>query len=124
MEMNKMIGSCGLACVVCSDKLKGNCEGCTETKAEHCSIKGCCMDMGVAGCYQCDKFPCDKDMFKHKRVAAFIKCAQEIGVEGLTVCLQRNHEAGIRYHKEDGSKGDYDVLDSEAEIIALVKQGR
>ncbi len=46
-----------------------------------------------------------------------------MGVEKLIACLDRNDKAGIKYHKEDGSKGDYDKLDTEQEIIKLIKRG-
>ena len=124
MEMNKMMGSCGLACVLCSEKLNGKCEGCMEAKAENCNIKACSINLGINGCYECNEFPCKKDMFQNKRVCAFVKCAKELGVEGLVTCLQQNNDAGIKYHKADGSKGDYDILESEAEIINLIKKGR
>ncbi len=45
-----------------------------------------------------------------------------IGSCGLAY-LDRNDKAGIKYHKEDGSKGDYDKLDTEQEIIKLIKRG-
>lgn len=124
MVTNKMIGSCGLACMLCSEKLKGKCEGCMEAKAAHCDIKACCSNRGISGCYECNEFPCEKEMFQNKRVHAFITCAKELGMEELVSKLQRNHEAGIKYHTEDGSKGDYDRLESEAEIIDLIKLGR
>ncbi|MFZ5354035.1 MAG: DUF3795 domain-containing protein [Bacillota bacterium] len=124
MEINKMIGSCGLCCVLCNDKLKGSCEGCMDTKAESCDTKACCQSIGVAGCFDCSKFPCDKEMFNNKRVSAFNKFAKENGAEKLAACLIRNDEAGIKYHKPDGSKGDYDKLETEAEIIKLIEQGR
>ena len=124
MEYNKNIGSCGLACVLCSAMQKGECEGCLETKASNCEIKKCCIDRTIQGCYECDEFPCEKDMFKNNRVCGFIKCVKEMGVEGLVSNLLKNDKVGIRYHPENGSRGDYDVLSSEAEVIKLVKHGR
>ncbi len=124
MEINKKIGSCGLACMLCSAKLKGECKGCMKSKASDCSIKACCINLGINGCYECDKFPCEKDMFSNKRVCAFVKCAKDLGVEELVMNLHRNNEAGIKYHNEDGTKGDYDILENEADIISLIKRGR
>ena len=124
MDINKKIGSCGLACMLCSEKLKGNCEGCMTTKATDCSIKSCCIRLGLIGCYECDEFPCEKDMFRNKRVSAFVKCAKDLGVENLVTHLQRNTEDGIKYHTEDGAKGDYDILENEDDIINLIKRGR
>lgn len=122
MDMNKKIGSCGLACMQCRDKIKGECEGCITEKAKHCKIKACCHTKNIEGCYGCSSFPCDQ--FTNKRVRAFATCVQEMGMEQLVACLERNEQEGIKYHPEDGSMGDYDLLDSEEAIKNLIKRGR
>lgn len=120
MSNKLMIGSCGLACMLCSAKLKGECEGCTSNKAENCSIKACCEESKLMGCYECDKYPCEQNMFKNQKVCAFVECAIELGVEGLVTCLKQNNERGIIYHPVDGSKGDYDKLVTKNEIKELI----
>ena len=35
-----------------------------------------------------------------------------------------NFQNGIQYHRNDGIKGDYDRLQSEQEVISLLKNGR
>ena len=124
MSKNTMISSCGLACFLCSSKLDGKCEGCLEHKAEKCGIKSCCASKGIDGCYACGEFPCDRDFFTSTRVCAFVKCARELGIGRMVELLKKNDRAGIKYHKADGSKGDYDLLESEKEIVELVKHGR
>ncbi len=124
MDINKNIGSCGLACMLCSAKINGECQGCMKSKANDCSIKECCTNLEINGCYECDKFPCEKDMFSNKRVCAFVKFAKDAGVEELITSLRRNNEAGIKYHNEAGTKGDYDIIESEDKILDLIKRGR
>lgn len=124
MKENQMIGSCGLACMLCSAKLKNECEGCTEKKAIGCDIKECVMDKKIDGCYKCDDYPCDKDMFKNLRLRTFNEVAKEEGISCLVSCLKKNDEAGIRYHTTDGSKGDYDVLATADEIKDLILNGK
>lgn len=116
--MNK-IGSCGLACLVCSAR-ENECQGCKPDKAANCDIKACCLERGLEGCYDCDDYPCDKDMFNNIRVCAFIECAKEVGEEGLADRLLENHQKGIIYHPKDGSKGAYDQLSSKEAIKRLV----
>lgn len=122
-EMNKTIkmGSCGLACVVCSAKKEGKCVGCTEVKAADCKIKACTIEKGHEGCYACDAFPCDQSMFKQNKVIAFNEVAKEKGLDYLVQCLLDNEKKGIVYHPEDGSKGAYDILETKEEIKSLIK---
>lgn len=120
MNTEIKIASCGLACVLCSEKRKGECQGCTEDKAENCDIKKCSQKQNIQGCYECNSYPCHRDMFKNNRVNAFVESAKELGVDGLAIRLEENHEQGILYHPEDGSKGHYDRLSSKEEIKKLI----
>lgn len=122
MNEIQKIGSCGLACMLCSAKLKNECIGCHEAKG--CDIKACCVEKNIVGCYECDDFPCDKDMFKNLRLRTFNEIAKEKGVLCLVKSLKKNHEAGIVYHTTDGSKGDYDVLGTAEEIKHLILNGK
>lgn len=123
--MNKevMIASCGLACMLCSAKLKGDCPGCTEDKSAGCGIKNCCTELKLEGCYKCIKYPCDQKRSDGHRIQAFIESARELGVEQLVACLENNKNQGITYHTEDGSKGDYDQLGTKEEVKALIMKG-
>ena len=114
------IGYCGLACVSCSAK---DCAGCKQRcdSAENCDKARCCVEHSVEGCWACGSFPCEKT--SHPRVRAFIRCAKEDGVEALTRYLERNDARGIAYHRDDGLRGDYDDLESEEDILALLRTG-
>ncbi len=122
MINSNLIGSCGLACVVCSAMKNKECEGCSDIKAEQCDIKKCCVSKELHGCYECAEYPCEKDMFKNNRVCAFIECAKNVGVNVLADCLIKNEEKGIFYHPSDGSKGGYDLLESKESIKKLLLQ--
>lgn len=123
MKENNIIGSCGLGCVVCSAMKNKECEGCSEIKAEQCDIKKCCISKDIQGCFDCMDYPCEREMFKNERVCAFVEAAKDIGVKRLADCLIKNEENGIYYHPLDGSKGDYDVLDTKESIKALILKG-
>ncbi|MEG6613315.1 GNAT family N-acetyltransferase [Pseudoclostridium thermosuccinogenes] len=120
-EIEKSFGICGLVCALCG--YKSNCAGC-RCKDEDCSIKSCCLGKGLDYCFLCDEFPCGEEMFKSIRLRAFNMVAKECGLEKLAEYLMRNHQNGIQYHRSDGIKGDYDRLQSEQEVIALLKEGR
>jgi len=122
MEKSVMIGSCGLACMLCRSKMSGECQGCSSLKSDNCDIKACCISNNIEGCYECDKFPCDKEMFKNNKVCAFVEIAKELGVGGLSSLLLKNKEKGITYHPSDGGKGDYDLLKTKEEVRRLVMQ--
>lgn len=114
------IAYCGLVCKLCNSGKSGQCKGCRE-KNDGCSIKSCAQDKKINGCWECNEFPCDEGMFKNKRNMAFLKCAKKEGVHKLAEYLKKNADNGIEYHKEDGSKGDYDILDSEDAILEVLR---
>lgn len=124
MDRAKGIAYCGLACCVCSHN-----EGCLGCRNEGCTIWEecksfhCCKEKGIAGCWECDEFPCDNPMFEKPRVRAFIRFIAEYGEERLMDCLKRNEAAGITYHNEGQLTGDYDIPDTEENIRTLILSG-
>lgn len=120
-EIEKSIAYCGLVCKLCNEGKSGKCIGCRE-KCDGCSIKECAQSRKINGCWECNEFPCDNEMFKNRRNRAFIKCAREEGLHKLAGYLKKNFDQGIQYHKANGIKGDYDVLDSEGQILQLLKR--
>lgn len=120
-EIKDSIAYCGLVCKLCSAGKSGECKGC-RVKCGGCSIKECAQGRNIKGCWECNEYPCDEGMFKNKRNKAFLQCAKEEGTHSLAAYLKKNCDQGIEYHKTDGSIGDYDVLNSEAEIIELLKR--
>ncbi len=137
------IAYCGLVCAFCSESKCNTCESsivqssicsqfnseiskCTgcRTKSDECSTKECCKSKNIDGCWECKSFPCGSDMQKSPRVRAFVRCAKEDGIENLAMYLLRNAESGIQYHKADGNRGDYDILDNEELILMLLRAGK
>ncbi|HML47343.1 MAG TPA: GNAT family N-acetyltransferase [Clostridia bacterium] len=120
----KNLGLCGLACVLCgSDDCPGcKARGCKE--GGDCSVYQCVIGKGLDGCYQCGQFPCEEKMLKGIRNRAFNQYARQFGKKALLDRLQANCEDGIAYHQSDGSKGDYDLLSTEDEIMQLIQFGR
>ena len=117
------LGLCGLACVLCGDT---DCLGCKKRAAKSgcdCSVFKCADAKGLDGCYQCDCFPCDEGMFENVRVRAFNMYAKQFGKDKLLERLKINFENGIIYHNPDGSTGDYDLLETEEDIIRLINGG-
>ena len=120
-EIENSIGICGLVCALCN--CKSTCLGC-KNKNEDCPIKKCSSEKGRDYCFLCEKFPCDEGIFKSIRVRAFNMVAKEDGLQNLAQYIIRNFQNGIQYHRNDGIKGDYDRLQTEQEVISLLKDGR
>lgn len=121
-EIEESIAYCGLVCRLCNEGKSGQCKGCHEKSCD-CAIKACAKEKHIKGCWECKEYPCEEEMFKSNRVRAFMSCTREEGLHQLAVYLKKNADSGIQYHKEDGSRGDYDVLSSEEEILALLRRG-
>lgn len=120
----KDLALCGLACVLCSQE---DCPGCKERgckEGSDCSVYQCATGKGLDGCYQCDEFPCEEKMLQGVRNRAFNRYAKEHSKQALLDRLRDNFEKGIVYHKPDGLKGDYDMMDTENEIIQLIQFGK
>ena len=127
-QLAKSIAYCGLICGLCSPdgscdcRLSNHCG--KKASPEGCFQYGCCRKKGLAGCWECPDFSCDKDMFNdsHPRLRAFVKCIKEDGMEAFSQYLLRNFENGILYHR-NGYTGDYDIQPEEA-ILALLRNGK
>ena len=120
---DKDLALCGLACVLCSQE---DCPGCKMRgckKVSHCSIYNCAIKKELDGCYQCDDFPCDEDMLKGTRNRTFNLYARKFGKNALLERLHINYENGITYHKPNDQKGDYDLLETEDDILRLIGFG-
>lgn len=127
-ELAKTIGYCGLVCSLCHES--DHCAGC---KSNHnccgrcLSISGCyqydcCLQKGIAGCWECEEGPCDKDMFSEHhdlRNRVFVKVAKQEGIEKLADYVLRNQKAGILY----GWNKDYDNLGEEDAVVDLLHYG-
>lgn len=129
-EIADSMGYCGLVCLFChlcaGCKSNNNCCG-KYLSPEGCYQHDCCIQKGLKGCWECNDFPCDKDMFSADhdvRLKAFVRCAKEDGLEKLAEYLKKNADSGLQYHKDNGLSGDYDGLKSEAEVLQMLRTGK
>lgn len=129
MEVQNSIAYCGLVCRLChfADRCGGcksadNCCG-KRLSESGCCQYDCCTVKGFSGCWECEDFPCGKDMFSDDhdvRLRAFVRCAREEGVERLAEYVLENQRNGILY----GYNRDYDHLGSEEAVLRLLRTGR
>lgn len=124
MNRIKGIAYCGLACCVCSEN--DSCAGCRNDGCkdkEWCKSFLCCKEKGLDGCWECSDFPCDNPMLDKLRIRTFANFIAEYGEYKLMNALEKNELSGIIYHYEGQIVGDYDKLQTEEEIKALILQG-
>ncbi|NPV08613.1 MAG: DUF3795 domain-containing protein [Anaerolineae bacterium] len=61
--VTQAVAFCGYVCSVCP----GTADGCPGCKAgggdEGCPVRACSIERGLAGCWDCAGFPCDKGPF-------------------------------------------------------------
>lgn len=129
-KIEKSIAPCGLICELCSERT--HCRGCNFSGKDEleccCYQRRCCEDKKISGCWECDKFPCGKDMHdisQHGvRLIAFIRYAKENGLHKLAERIVKNEQNGIIYHRDSVNyTGDYDGFSSEDEVIELLEKG-
>lgn len=127
-EIAENIAPCGCICALCRE----DCKGCNFSEDSelpcNCYQRQCCRSKGIAGCWECADFPCDKGMFdetKHGlRTKAFVRCIKEDGCNAMAEYLLRNQERGILYHRDPKKyTGDYDGLASEEAILRRLRSG-
>lgn len=119
----KDLALCGLACVLCSTD---DCPGCKTRGRKDgydCPVYKCATKKGIDGCYQCSDFPCNEDMLQGIRNRAFNQYARQFSKKDLLTRLRTNYEDGVAYHRSDGMKGDYDLLETEDDIFRLIRFG-
>ncbi len=132
-EIENSIGFCGLVCKFCS--LSHRCTGCKSDNnccskrlsPEGCYQYNCCSNKGLNGCWECADFPCGKDMFSGShgiRLKAFVRCAKEDGLQKFAEYLKRNADNGVEYHKDGLTRGDYDNLEDEEQVLRLLRTGK
>jgi len=63
-------------------------------------------------------------MLDKPRIRAFARFVKESGEDELFRCLERNEEAGIRYHYDKVLIGDYNVFENVDEIMSFIRDGK
>jgi len=125
-EVKNNIAYCGLVCKFCH--LADTCDDCKSANnccgrhlsPEGCHQYNCCTERGLNGCWECEDFYCEKDMFSDShdiRLRAFVRCAKEEGIEKLAEYVLKNQRNGIYY----GHQKDYDGLGNEEVVLKLLR---
>jgi hypothetical protein len=126
-ELQNSIAYCGLVCKLCH--LAATCNGCKAAQTncrkylseEGCFHRDCCVRKNIDGCWECDEFPCERDMFVGKtkgEIRGFCTCIKEEGKSKFIEYLVRNMKNGIKY----GIAG-YGSL-SEKQVLDLLRRGK
>lgn len=122
----KSIAYCGLICEFCHQA--DECNGC---KSENnicgkylseagCFQRSCCIEQNIVGCWECDNFPCNKDMYSDShppKVKTFALCIREDGAEKFVNCVLNCKEKGLNITY----RGDLDSK-TQAEILKLLRE--
>jgi hypothetical protein len=121
VERAKGVAACALACCACGEN--DACAGCKMhgcDQADTCRMRSCCGERQIEGCWACGAFPCGEEMLAKRRVRAFARFLARYGEEALMQALDTQAKAGICYHYPGRLTGDYDCMQSEAEIVAYL----
>jgi hypothetical protein len=83
-------GYCGMLCAICSRSDDG-CPGCRAGGGNvHCVQRQCCKEHRLEGCWQCERFPCDKGYLESAEWRGLcIACVQGIKVNGVEAFTAR-----------------------------------
>lgn len=122
-EIAESIAPCGFICGMCYDTVSRNCPGC-QNEDEVCPIRVCCANRSIRGCWECADFPCCECNFRGVRIRAFLQCTKEESIQALAGYLLRNAKNGIHYHNGKTYRGDYDVCETEEQVIDLLHNGK
>lgn len=126
-KIEDSIAYCGLVCSFCIED--GSCSCKSETtnhcgrrlSPEGCRQYTCCQANGYSGCWECSVFPCDDSLFHSVRIRAFVRCIQEDGLVKFAEYLKRNADNGFIYHQPNSIKGDYDAVQTQEQVLSLLR---
>ncbi len=104
-NLAQSVSYCGLVCGLCSHRTI--CSGCTSPTVDtdkcdkdHCPHRACCLERGLAGCWACDEFPCEKGRFMDEnrgQTVGFGACIRAQGLDGFIQILLDNEARGVHY---------------------------
>lgn len=77
------LAPCGLICGLCKD-IHRECKGCrNEGTDQNCFQFSCCRAKGIAGCWECESFPCGKGYLGDEKrqgiMIGFTRCIKVVG---------------------------------------------
>lgn len=122
-DVAQRIGCCGRLCSFCKEAVF--CEGChsregkcaRHTQLDGCYQYSCAHRKHLAGCWECDAFPCDKDMFLSEDaiyLKAFNRCIIQEGIDKFS------SYAFLAYIKGKSNE-DFHSCKSEEEVLCMLK---
>lgn len=91
---------CGLICGLCKENHEG-CNGCRY--GENCFQLNCCKAKGLAGCWECDSFPCGNGYLGDEKwkgvITGFAKCIRVVGPDKFYKDVKSKFGSSIDYHE-------------------------
>ena len=121
VKRERGIAYCGLACALC-ESLE-DCPGCRKggcPDREQCKNYTCCQERGLAGCWECEEFPCSAPMLAKIKPRSFCVFIKRYGEEKLLDCLEQGQRDGLVYHRLGTVVGDYDMPSQEEGVFGLL----
>ncbi len=102
MDVNSF-APCGLICGLCKD-INRECKGCRYGGGDQsCFQLNCCKAKGIAGCWECESFPCGKGYLGDEQwkgiIAGFAKCIRVVGPDIFYKDVKSKLGSSIDYHK-------------------------
>lgn len=99
-EINS-VAPCGLICGLCK-KINEGCRGCRYGGGDqNCYQLNCCKGKGIAGCWECESFPCSNGyLFDEKWkgvIIGFAKCIRVVGPEKFYKKVKSTLGSSINY---------------------------
>jgi len=112
-EFVETVAYCGLVCGVCRNAVQKGCKGCRSGGGdEDCYQRKCCIKNGLDGCWQCEKFSCNKGFFADADKAwrglciGSVQCIKDYGIESYVDRLVSRLGKDVEY-------GDYRFRDPQ-----------
>lgn len=125
-KITRSIAYCGLICEFCHQS--NECDGCKSERNNcgkylseaGCFQRSCCIKQNIVGCWVCDSFPCNKDMYSNShapKVKAFAMCIREDGVDEFVNYILNCIESGM----DITYRGDLDTK-TQSEVLRILRE--
>lgn len=94
---------CGLICGLCKEANEG-CKGCRLGGGDqNCYQLTCCREKRIAGCWECESFPCAEGYLGDEKwkgvITGFAKCVRIVGPEKFYETVRAKLGSSINYHE-------------------------
>jgi len=127
-ELRDTVGYCGLICGVCPGMGKCDCKTAPKPEAADCYQRNCCMAKGIAGCWECEQFPCDQGFYAPDNAwrglcLASVGYVRDQGLDALVELVTRKHgtrmDHGPYVHKTQEEA--LQLLQAAQDVLAAYK---